>query len=97
MKAQGVLINLARGGVLDEAALRRALLAGRIAGAGLDVFREEPLPPSHPFWRHPRIIATPHIAAETHPPSAAPIIRDAIRDFAAGRPVANIVDLARGY
>jgi glyoxylate/hydroxypyruvate reductase A len=63
----------------------------------LDVFREEPLPPGHPFWGHPRIIVTPHIAAETHPPTAAAIIRDAIRRFAAGLPVANLVDWRRGY
>jgi glyoxylate/hydroxypyruvate reductase A len=63
----------------------------------LDVFREEPLPPAHPFWRHPRIILTPHIAAETHPPTAAPIIQGAIRRCEAGLPLDNRVDLARGY
>jgi glyoxylate/hydroxypyruvate reductase A len=63
----------------------------------LDVFRDEPLPPGHPFWRHPRIIVTPHVAAETHPPTAAAIIGEAIRRFEAGLPVANIVDLTRGY
>src|SRR5439155_26553460 len=91
------LINAGRGGHLVEADLIPALESGQLSGAVLDVFRDEPLPPGHPFWQHPRIIVTPHIAAETHPPTAAPIIRDAIRNFAAGRPVANIVDLARGY
>jgi glyoxylate/hydroxypyruvate reductase len=63
----------------------------------LDVFRDEPLPPAHPFWRHSRIVVTPHVAAETHPPTALPIIAAAIRDFAAGLPVANLVDPERGY
>jgi glyoxylate/hydroxypyruvate reductase A len=61
------------------------------------VFREEPLPSEHPFWAHPRIVVTPHIAAETHPPTAAAIIGEAIGRFEAGQPVANLVDWARGY
>src|SRR5207253_9283472 len=88
------LVNAGRGGHLVEPDLIPALDSGQLSGAVLDVFRDEPLPPDHPFWRHPRIIVTPHIAAETHPPTAAPIIRDAIRRFAAGQPVANIVHLS---
>jgi len=91
------LVNAGRGGHLVEADLIPALDSGQLSGAVLDVVREEPLPSAHPFWRHPRIIVTPHIAAETHPPTAAPIIRDAIRCFEAGLPVPNRVDLARGY
>jgi glyoxylate/hydroxypyruvate reductase A len=91
------LVNAGRGGHLVETDLIPALDSGQLSGAVLDVFREEPLPEGHPFWRHPRIIVTPHIAAETHPPTAAAIIGDAIRRFAAGQPVANIVDLAKGY
>src|SRR5260370_31078260 len=91
------LVNAGRGGHLVEDDLIPALEAGQLGGAGLDVVRAEPLPPDHPFWRHPRIILTPHIAAETHPPTAAPIIREAIRRFEAGLPVPNVVDLARGY
>ncbi len=91
------LVNAGRGGHLVEEDLIPALDCGQLSGAVLDVFREEPLPPGHPFWRHPRIIVTPHIAAETHPPTAAPIISEAIRQFEAGLPVANRVDLARGY
>ena len=75
----------------------RRLASGQLAAAVLDVFRDEPLPPEHPFWRHPRIVITPHVAADTNPPTAAPIIAAAIRDFEAGRPVANLVDPARGY
>src|SRR5712672_2590193 len=91
------LVNAGRGGHLVEADLIPALDSGQLSGAVLDVFREEPLPRGHPFWSHPRIIVTPHIAAETHPPTAAAIIGDAIRRFAKGEPVANLVDLATGY
>jgi glyoxylate/hydroxypyruvate reductase A len=91
------LVNAGRGGHLVEADLITALDSGQLSGAVLDVFREEPLPPGHAFWNHPRIIVTPHIAAETHPPTATAIIRDAIRRFAAGRPIPNLVDLAKGY
>ncbi len=91
------LVNAGRGGHLVEADLIPALDAGQLSGAVLDVVGEEPLPAAHPFWHHPRIILTPHIAAETHPPTAAPIIREAIRRCAAGLPVENQVDFARGY
>jgi len=57
-----VLINLARGGVVDDQALLQALDQGEIAGAALDVFEQEPLPPSSPFWTHPRVLVTPHSA-----------------------------------
>ena len=91
------LVNAGRGGHLVEADLIPALDSGQLSGAVLDVFRDEPLLAGHPFWSHPRIIVTPHIAAETHPPTAAAIIRDAIRRFAAGQPVDNLVDPAQGY
>ena len=91
------LVNAGRGGHLVDADLIPALDSGQLSGAVLDVVGAEPLPAGHPFWHHPRIILTPHIAAETHPPSAAPIIREAIRRCAAGLPVANQVDPARGY
>lgn len=91
------LVNAGRGRHLVEADLIAALDSGQLSAAVLDVFRDEPLLPGHPFWRHPRIVVTPHVAADTNPPTAAPIIAAAIRDFAAGRPVANIVDRTRGY
>jgi glyoxylate/hydroxypyruvate reductase A len=91
------LVNAGRGRQLVEDDLLAALESGQIAAAVLDVFRDEPLPPPHPFWRHPRIIVTPHVAAETHPPTAAAIIATAIRDFEAGLPLANLVDPERGY
>jgi len=92
-----VLINAARGGHLVEQDLLAALASGRLSAAVLDVFRDEPLPGGHPFWHHPRIVVTPHIAAATHPPTAAPIILDNIRRFEAGRPLLNRVDPAQGY
>ncbi len=91
------LVNAARGCHLVEPDLLAALDSGQLSGAILDVFQEEPLPANHLFWRHPRIIVTPHVAAETHPPTAAPIIAAAISAFEAGEPVPNQVDLARGY
>lgn len=91
------IVNAGRGGHLVEADLIPALDADQLSGAVLDVTNEEPLPPDHPFWRHPRIILTPHVAAETHPPTAAPIIGEAIRRFEAGQKVPNVVDLTRGY
>jgi D-2-hydroxyacid dehydrogenase (NADP+) len=65
MKPSAHLINVARGRVVDEAALLAALREGRIAGAGLDCFHEEPLPPSSPFWDLDNVIVTPHTAGET--------------------------------
>jgi glyoxylate/hydroxypyruvate reductase A len=91
------LINAARGQHLVEEDLLSALSNGQLSAAVLDVFRDEPLPPGHPFWRHPRIVMTPHSAAATHPPTAAPIILENIRCFEEGRPLLNRVDPARGY
>jgi D-2-hydroxyacid dehydrogenase (NADP+) len=61
MKREAFLINLARGGCVDEAALIEALEAGEIAGAGIDVFEREPLPPDDPLWKAPNVILTPHV------------------------------------
>jgi glyoxylate/hydroxypyruvate reductase A len=97
MPRGAAIVNAGRGGHLVEQDLIPALDSGQLSGAVLDVFRQEPLAPEHPFWRHPRIIVTPHIAAETHAPTAAPIIRDAIGRFEAGLPVPNLIDPARGY
>jgi glyoxylate/hydroxypyruvate reductase A len=91
------IVNAGRGGHLVEADLLAALDRGQLSGAVLDVFGAEPLRPDHPFWRHPRILVTPHIAGVTNPATAAPIMAEAIRCCEAGLPVANLVDLARGY
>ncbi len=86
MKPQSFLINHARGGVVDEAALLAALREGRIAGAALDVFATEPLPQDHPFWGMENVLITCHQSA-THDASVAtnlPIIVENIRSFIAG-------------
>jgi glyoxylate/hydroxypyruvate reductase len=91
------LVNAARGAHLVEDDLLAALASGQVSAAVLDVFREEPLPADHPFWHHPRVIVTPHVAAFTNPATAAPIILDNIRRFEEGRLLLNRVDPARGY
>ncbi len=91
------LVNAARGAHLVEEDLIAALASGHISAAVLDVFRDEPLPADHPFWHHPRVVVTPHVAAFTNPATAAPIILDNIRRFEEGRPLLNRVDPARGY
>jgi glyoxylate/hydroxypyruvate reductase len=92
-----MLVNAARGGHLVEKDLLAALASGQLSAAVLDVFGDEPLPAGHPFWCHPRIVMTPHVAAATHPATAAPIILDNIRRFEQGRPLLNRVDPAQGY
>ncbi|HJU18927.1 MAG TPA: glyoxylate/hydroxypyruvate reductase A [Stellaceae bacterium] len=91
------LVNAGRGGHLVEEDLIPALDAGQLSAAVLDVFRDEPLPPGHPFWQDPRIVVTPHIAGITNPATAAPIIADTIRRYESGQPLLNRVDPARGY
>lgn len=92
-----VLINPGRGALIEDAALLGALDSGRIGHATLDVFRIEPLPQDHPFWAHPRVTITPHIAAETRPASASSVIVENIRRGEAGEPFLHLVELARGY
>ena len=91
------IVNAGRGRSLVEPDLLAALESGQISAAVLDVFHTEPLPPDHQFWRHPRIVVTPHIAAETHPATALPIVAETFRRFDAGLPLPNRVDLERGY
>jgi glyoxylate/hydroxypyruvate reductase A len=91
------IVNCARGAHLVEADLLAALESGQISAAVLDVFRDEPLPPAHPFWSHPHIIVTPHAAAATNPRTAAPVIAQALRRVAEGKIPANVVARERGY
>ncbi len=92
-----VIVNPGRGALIDEDALLAALEAGHIAHATLDVFRTEPLPPEHPFWAHPRVTVTPHIAAETRPVTASRVIAENVRRLTAGEPLLHRVDMGRGY
>ncbi|GJK50929.1 glyoxylate/hydroxypyruvate reductase A [Serratia marcescens] len=91
------LINIARGAHLVEADLLAALEQGQLAAATLDVFVREPLPQDHPFWRHPRVTITPHIAAITLPQQAMDQIAANIRALEAGHAPAGVVDRQRGY
>jgi phosphoglycerate dehydrogenase-like enzyme len=87
MKPSAFLINIARGGVVDEAALLRALDEGRIAGAGLDVFVESPLPPSSPFWARKNVFITPFVGGQSdqYEQNIMAIIEPNLRSFLAGR------------
>jgi D-2-hydroxyacid dehydrogenase (NADP+) len=88
MKPSGVVINIARGGVVDEDALIAALRVGTIAGAGLDVFRTEPLPKDSPLWDMPNVFITSHIGgmAETYGEQVMPLLVENLRTFVAGQP-----------
>lgn len=97
MRAGAVLINCGRGRHLVEADLLAALDTGRISAASLDVFRQEPLPPDHPFWARPEIVVTPHVASLSNPDSAAALLVDNIRRVWAGEPPRYRVDPTRGY
>ncbi len=92
-----MLINAARGRhVVDEAVLA-CLNEGTLRAAVLDVFREEPLPTAHPFWTHPGVFLSPHVAAPTDPEIAIQAIAANIAGFESGQPLQHVVDRARGY
>ena len=92
-----VLINAGRGGLQVDADILASLEAGKLYAASLDVFEAEPLPHSSPLWSHPRVLVTPHNAAESAP---AAIVHYALKQIAAerrGQPLQNVVDRKRGY
>lgn len=91
------LINVARGALVVDEALIEAIDAGHLAGASLDVFREEPLPADHPFWRHPHIRITPHVSAHTVVAESARQVAERIGRLEAGLTAGGRVDPARGY
>jgi glyoxylate/hydroxypyruvate reductase A len=93
----GYVINVARGGHLVEEDLLALLDSGHLAGATLDVFRQEPLPAQHPFWRHPKVTVTPHTSARTLRAESIAQIMGKITDLEQGRRIAGIVDRAAGY
>jgi glyoxylate/hydroxypyruvate reductase A len=92
-----VLINAARGRHLVDEAVLAALDDGHLRAAVLDVFREEPLPATHPFWTHPGVFLSPHVAAPTDAAIAIEAIAANIIGFENGQPLMHVVDRARGY
>jgi glyoxylate/hydroxypyruvate reductase A len=92
-----VLINAGRGGLQNEADILRCLDDGTLGAASLDVYATEPLPADSPFWSHPKIVLTPHNAADTDPDEISKYVARQIARFEAGGTLENVVDLARGY
>ena len=90
-------VNIGRGNIVDLDALRDALAAGQLAGAALDVFPAEPLPPDHPIWDAPNTFITPHISGVNRPEDVTGVFLDNLTRYMAGEPLRNVVDLKRGY
>jgi glyoxylate/hydroxypyruvate reductase A len=97
LKTGAILVNVARGAIVDDEALLAALQTGQLAAACLDVFRIEPLPAQHRFWTTPGILLTPHISAVTNADTAVAQIAENYRRVQAGLPLLNPVDRTRGY
>lgn len=91
------LVQVGRGPQLVAQDLLAALARGQIGDAVLDVCEPEPLPPAHPFWQHPRIWLTPHIASMTQPETAVEVVLENLRRYQAGEPLLGLVDRERGY
>ena len=91
------IINAGRGPLIDDDALLAALASGHVRHATLDVFRQEPLPQDHGFWRNPSVTVTPHIASVTRPETACAAILEQIRRDVDGKPLLHVVDRERGY
>ena len=90
-------INMARGGHVVDADLLATLDSGHLSGAVLDVFNTEPLPADHPYWTHPKVRVTPHIAGATNPRTASPGVIENIKRLRAGQPLIHTVDPKTGY
>ncbi|MGB7317064.1 MAG: glyoxylate/hydroxypyruvate reductase A [Planktotalea sp.] len=91
------IINPGRGPLIDDDALLEALESGQVGHATLDVFRTEPLPRGHPFWTHPNVTVTPHIASETRTWTASQCVAENVRRGEAGEPFLHLVDRSVGY
>ncbi|SIO22200.1 glyoxylate/hydroxypyruvate reductase A [Bradyrhizobium erythrophlei] len=92
-----VLINAGRGGLQNEADILQCLDDGTLGAASLDVYATEPLPTDSPFWSHPRVVLTPHNAADTDADEISKYVAQQIERFEAGGALENIVDRKRGY
>ena len=96
-----VLVNVARGKVIDEAALAEALTNGAIRGAVMDVAAVEPVPPESPLWRVPNLVLTPHVSGNNDPVAGwvalAALMTENLRRYATGRELVNVVSASRGY
>jgi phosphoglycerate dehydrogenase-like enzyme len=99
MKPSAYLVNIARGPIVDEAALVQALDRGWIAGAGLDVFEQEPLPADSPLWTRENVLISPHVAGFTprYDERATALFAENLGRYLSGQPLLNLVDKARGY
>ena len=99
MRRDALIVNVSRGGVIDERALVTALSSGTIGGAALDVFDDEPLPPDHPLWTLPNVLITPHTSGfrPDHWDAAVAMFAENLRRFEAGQPLLNVVDKDAGY
>lgn len=93
----GYFINMARGGHVVDEALLVALDSGHLSGATLDVFNQEPLPSDHPYWTHPKVHVTPHVAGATNPRTASPGVIENIKRVREGRELIHRVDPKTGY
>ncbi|MET4780557.1 D-2-hydroxyacid dehydrogenase [Glaciihabitans sp. UYNi722] len=99
LKPGAVVVNVARGGIIDEEALRAGLRSGQIAGAVLDVFDDEPLGPEHPWWNEPTVFVTPHVSgfAPQYSRQVIELVTENLRRFTEGQPLMNVVDRSQGY
>uniref|UniRef100_A0AAU2VKA7 D-2-hydroxyacid dehydrogenase n=1 Tax=Streptomyces sp. NBC_00008 TaxID=2903610 RepID=A0AAU2VKA7_9ACTN len=99
LKDGAMVINVSRGGIVDEDALRAGLRSGRVAGAALDVFDEEPLPDGHFWWREPGVLLTPHVAgfSPDYEEQTLELVGTNVERYLAGRELVNLVDRAHGY
>ena len=91
------VINMARGGHVVDEALLAALDSGHLSGAALDVFNQEPLPAEHPYWTHPKVHVTPHIAGATNPRTASPGVIENIKHLRSGGELMHCIDPKTGY
>jgi len=92
-----VVINAGRGGLQNERDILACLDDGTLGAVSLDVYATEPLPPESPFWTHPKVVLTPHNAADTDPDEISRYVAHQIARFEAGQALENVVDPTRGY